>query len=436
MPQILEDSIDSVEQEEDLFNSLPNPQVEGHLTLPLTPTAFIFPSKSGNSILFSIQGFTLLINGGNDHIPFWPLIRHLNRLDCCLLTNDNEPEILESLGKMFKRKKLEKGENNNDNGTNQKNEKSLILGSFLINSLENKISNSKLLKKIVKLTRSLNIATIFLGKNKGAAVSSIAASTFGNRNNGQPNILKPTNIFYNIGVGSLDIYSLNQGLFSGCVLIFSNDQGQNANKQKENKPKSASEKSQILSSLPTKNIRMLCPGNLSFKDLNKCVPELQTIPALKNYSIFYQPRSTLMVNKNGSKTTINSGSINSSSSTSTFSQKSSNNNSNKNSPSVENVSFNSREDVRPKSVIVTGKKNVSVASQKTSYSNSDLKNFGQSSDRISISTSKRSSKPRRPPLTPIGKQVSVSVNDQSNELVWVGKILIDFRFFFVYLLIS
>ena len=44
------------------------------------PTAFIFPAKLGNSLLFCVQGFTLLVNGGNEACPYWKLIRHLQRL--------------------------------------------------------------------------------------------------------------------------------------------------------------------------------------------------------------------------------------------------------------------------------------------------------------------------------------------------------------------
>ena len=63
-----------------IFDELPESTNDGHLTLPIHPTAFIFPSKLGNSLLFCVQGFTLLINGGNEACPYWRLIRHLQRL--------------------------------------------------------------------------------------------------------------------------------------------------------------------------------------------------------------------------------------------------------------------------------------------------------------------------------------------------------------------
>merc|ERR1711976_154922 len=89
-----------------IFDELPDSTNDRHLTLPIHPTAFIFPSKLGNSLLFCVQGFTLLVNGGNETCPYWRLVRHLQRLDAVLVTNDGEQNCV-GIQKLFKRKLAE-----------------------------------------------------------------------------------------------------------------------------------------------------------------------------------------------------------------------------------------------------------------------------------------------------------------------------------------
>src|SRR5689334_19466218 len=51
------------------------------------PAVYIFPGGQGDSCLFGIDGFALLIDGGFGRKPrFWEVARHLNRIDAILMS--------------------------------------------------------------------------------------------------------------------------------------------------------------------------------------------------------------------------------------------------------------------------------------------------------------------------------------------------------------
>ena len=52
------------------------------------PTLYVFPGCNGDSALFGINGFNLLVNGGyNRKACFWDFTRHLDRIDAMLITH-------------------------------------------------------------------------------------------------------------------------------------------------------------------------------------------------------------------------------------------------------------------------------------------------------------------------------------------------------------
>ena len=305
----------------EIFKLLPPSISDGHLTLPLNPTAFIFPAKTGNSILFSVQGFTLLINGGNEFAPYWSLVRHLNRLDSVLLSNDNDEMVLEGLAKLFKRKQAENGiklakekENaakeakeakdqdivsiatcnslpnstlvNSDSNLSNSNGKdgkdgtdsnlinSTIIGSFLINAIENRALNSILLKKVCKLAKATKIPSQFISSQR------IPRSK-----------ITPTNVFFNIGVGSIDLYSLSNSNNTGVVIVYKSrgyeECSKNTNTSSSNSNKGSTSSSILDLSNLNGNVRILNPGNLSFNNLKRCLTDVNHVSCLKDYSKVY-----------------------------------------------------------------------------------------------------------------------------------------------------
>ncbi|EQB77538.1 microtubule-associated protein 1A isoform 1 [Camelus ferus] len=78
------------------FDLLEPPTSGGFLKLS-KPCCYIFPGGRGDSALFAVNGFNILVDGGSDRKScFWKLVRHLDRIDSVLLTHigaDNLPGI-------------------------------------------------------------------------------------------------------------------------------------------------------------------------------------------------------------------------------------------------------------------------------------------------------------------------------------------------------
>ncbi|XP_076028056.1 microtubule-associated protein 1S [Genypterus blacodes] len=78
------------------FDLLEPPSTVGFLKLS-RPCCYIFPGGKGDSAFFAINGFNILVNGGSDPCScFWKLVRHLDRIDSVLLTHigiDNLPGL-------------------------------------------------------------------------------------------------------------------------------------------------------------------------------------------------------------------------------------------------------------------------------------------------------------------------------------------------------
>merc|ERR1712110_1390549 len=65
---------------------LPPSDVVGNIRFS-HPTLYVFPGGQGDSALFGINGFNLLVDGGfSRRACFWDFSRHLDRLDAVLIT--------------------------------------------------------------------------------------------------------------------------------------------------------------------------------------------------------------------------------------------------------------------------------------------------------------------------------------------------------------
>ncbi|XP_068191184.1 microtubule-associated protein 1B [Antennarius striatus] len=184
------------------FDILEPPTSGGFLKLS-KPCCYIFPAGCGDSALFAVNGFNMLINGGSDRKScFWKLVRHLDRVDSILLTHisaDNLPGINSMLQRKVAELEEEQSQGSTANSDWVKNMISPDIGVLFVNlpeNLESPETNYRVRSNVEEaavmknLLMKLNLRIEPLQRPAG-------------------NTIEPIILFQKMGVGKLEMYVLN-----------------------------------------------------------------------------------------------------------------------------------------------------------------------------------------------------------------------------------
>merc|ERR1712042_381951 len=175
-------------QPQSIQERLPPSDVVGNIRFS-HPTLYVFPGGQGDSALFGINGFNMLIDGGfSRKACFWDFTRHLDRLDAILITRLND-ENTQGISAVLERKTLSSVYPQT--------------GHFFANLVDDKESREV---KDFDEKDQLLVNVIHQGNSM---MENLRILNLKPQICFRDNICEPINLYHKVGHGKLDMYVLN-----------------------------------------------------------------------------------------------------------------------------------------------------------------------------------------------------------------------------------
>merc|ERR1711970_480828 len=167
---------------------LPPSDVVGNIRFS-HPTLYVFPGGQGDSALFGINGFNMLIDGGfSRKACFWDFTRHLDRLDAILITRLND-ENTQGISAVLERKTMSSVYPQ--------------IGHFFANLVDDKESRE------VKDFDEKDQLLVNVTHQGNSMMENLRILNLKPQICFRDNICEPINLYHKVGHGKLDMYVLN-----------------------------------------------------------------------------------------------------------------------------------------------------------------------------------------------------------------------------------
>merc|ERR1712200_286654 len=175
-------------QPQSIQERLPPSDVVGNIRVS-HPTLYVFPGGQGDSALFGINGFNMLIDGGfSRKACFWDFTRHLDRLDAILITRLHD-ENTQGINAVLERKTV-------SNVYPQ-------IGHFFANMV---VDDKELEKKDEDDKDQLVVNVVH---EANSMIENLRIPNLKPQICFRDNICDPINLYHKVGHGKLDMYVLN-----------------------------------------------------------------------------------------------------------------------------------------------------------------------------------------------------------------------------------
>merc|ERR1711892_261988 len=193
-------------QPQSIQERLPPSDVVGNIRFS-HPTLYVFPGGQGDSALFGINGFNMLIDGGfSRKACFWDFTRHLDRLDAILITRLSD-ENTQGISAVLERKSVSPVYPQ--------------IGHFFANILETGKDKEK--EKQDEQERDKLLVNVISEGN--TMIENLRILNLKPQICFRDNICDPINLYHKVGHGKLDMYVLNPSKESREVKEFLNRWG-------------------------------------------------------------------------------------------------------------------------------------------------------------------------------------------------------------------
>merc|ERR1712079_768969 len=177
-------------QPQSIQERLPPSDVVGNIRFS-HPTLYVFPGGQGDSALFGINGFNMLIDGGfSRKACFWDFTRHLDRLDAILVTRMSD-ENTQGISAVLERKTV--------------NPVYPQIGHMFANILEPKKDKEK--EKSDEEDRDKLLVNVVHEGN--TMMENLRILNLKPQICFRDNVCDPINLYHKVGHGKLDMYVLN-----------------------------------------------------------------------------------------------------------------------------------------------------------------------------------------------------------------------------------